>query len=88
MIDFDIGGLYQILYVKWNDEKIKTISTLTLMAAPALSMLGKQQRILCDLQMTAPFIVDQSYEIKCIDNRFVLEEGHVGIGFFRQACSS
>ena len=80
--NFDSGGLYQILYVKWNDEKTKTISTLIANGGSSLINAGKnvnEYSVICN-DRTLSLWINGNEISTVIDNRFVLEEGYVGIG--------
>ncbi|HMU93669.1 MAG TPA: toll/interleukin-1 receptor domain-containing protein [Anaerolineales bacterium] len=80
--NFDSGGLYQILYVKWNDDKTKTISTLIANGGSSLINAGKNVNdysVICN-DRTLSLWINGNEISTVIDNRFVLEEGYVGIG--------
>ena len=80
--NFDSGGLYQILYVKWNDDKTKTISTLIANGGSSLINAGKavnDYSVICN-DRTLSLWINGTEISTVIDNRFVLDEGYVGIG--------
>ena len=76
------GGLYQILYTKWNSDKQNTNSTIIANGGSTLVHAGKEVNeysATCS-DRTLSLSINGSEVRKEVDNKFVLDDGYAGIG--------
>ena len=76
------GGLYQILYTKWNTDKQNTNSTIIANGGSTLIHAGKEVNeysATCS-DRTLSLSINGTEVRSEVDNKFVLDDGYVGIG--------
>jgi len=80
--DFDNGGIYRILYVKWNNDKVKTSPTVIAKGGSNLINTGKSVNnysVICN-DRTLSLWVNGTEVSSLVDDKFTLEDGYIGIG--------